>query len=104
MGKEFKIEKKYMIFLAIISLWIVHKLVNHNHDYDLIESITGDDDKQNTMGDNPKIGTALNNLNAGSSILVVFLFLLGLISTLVPLIIFGRWIYLEIKCHNGIFD
>ena len=105
-------EKQYKLFLAIISLWVVHKLVKHTHGYELFkgtikERYTNPSNKTAGVVDGVKDGvTGVDDLTgntfggvfAGMSF--ILLFFLGIFLILLPFLIFIRWIYLEITCKS----
>jgi hypothetical protein len=122
-------EKQYKLFLAIISLWVVHKLVKHTHGYELFkgtikerytnpsnktagvddltdgvkDGVTGVDD----LTDGVKDGvTGVDDLTGNTfggvfaGMSFILLFFLGIFLILLPFLIFIRWIYLEITCKS----
>ena len=64
-------EKQYKLFLAIISLWVVHKLVKHTHGYELFkgtikERYTNPSNKTDGVVDGVKDGvTGVDDLTDG---------------------------------------
>ena len=112
-------EKQYKLFLAIISLWVVHKLVKHTHGYELFKGtikerytnpsnktagvVDGVDDltdgvKDGVTGVDDLTGNTFGGVFAGMSF--ILLFFLGIFLILLPFLIFIRWIYLEITCKS----
>jgi hypothetical protein len=108
MEKIFKMEKQYMLFIAMISLWVVHKLVNHTHGLFEGNDAMGNDAMGNdamgsseiddVKGEIDQIGTMGSTLFAGMSFMLLFIIVILFI--LLPFLIFIRWVYLEITCKS----